>query len=237
MSKKRPGVDATIRLSKSIDPSLWMQVDGDKDGLIDDKLQEMADDLALALSDGTKACLTKADLLDIVIPWKFAVGKPRNGLLGKLRSNSDADVTKWTKVGISHVRNIKGDASDDDVSIAMGKITELKGVGPAAASAILSMVRPDLFCYMYDEVIDCFLPKRAYTLKVYMACNAKCGQIARELKGDWNPAKVARTLWVAARSSANRKDTAKDKDSPPGKKKRASNVDQPAETSKRQRRK
>ena len=234
MSKKRPGVDAAIRLSKSSDPSLWMREAAGEDGLIDPTLQERADELAVALRDGTKTCLTKSDLLDIVIPWKFAVGKSRNALLGLLRSNSDADVAKCTTAGISHIKQIKEEASDDDISTAMGKINELKGVGPAGASVILSMVRPDLFCYMYDEVIDCFLPKRTYTLKVYMTCNAACIQIARNLKGDWNPATAAKVLWVAARASANKKDSTVDK----VEKRKKSNDDEPAKTSsKRQRRK
>ena len=238
MSKKRPGVDAAIQLSKSSDPSLWMRVAEGDDGFIDQTLQERADDLAGALRDGTKTCLTKSDLLDIVIPWKFAVGKSRNALLGLLRSNSNADVAKCTSAGISRVRDIKGEASDEDISKAVGELTELKGVGPAGASVILSMVRPDLFCYMYDEVIDCFLPKRTYTLKVYMTCNEACIQIARNLKGDWNPAKVARTLWIAARASANGKNIITDKDASTGQSKRETKTDRPAtSSSKRQRRK
>jgi 3-methyladenine DNA glycosylase/8-oxoguanine DNA glycosylase len=43
---------------------------------------------------------------------------------------------------------------------ALEHLTVLKGVGPATASAILSLVRPDVYCYMYDEVIDCFENKR-----------------------------------------------------------------------------
>ena len=239
MSKKRPGVDAAIRLSKSSDPSLWMRVAEDEDGLIDQILQRRADELACSLRDGTKTCLTKSDLLDTVIPWKFSVGKSRNGLLGLLRSNTDTDVAKWTTEGIAHVKNIRGNASDDDISTAVGEITELKGVGPAGASVLLSMVRPDLFCYMYDEVIDSFLPKRTYTLKVYMTCNEACIQMARDLKGDWNPAKVARTLWVAARASANGKNTTLDKDTPSGQKNREAMDDaRPGKSSsKRQRRK
>lgn len=239
MSKKRPGVDAAIRLSQSKDPSLWMRVAGDEDGLIDNGLQLRAVELAVTLRDGSKTCLTKSELLDIVIPWKFAVGKTRNALLGLLRSNSDTDIAKCTKAGISLAKSITGEASDDDIAAAMGKITELKGVGPAGASVILSMVRPDLFCYMYDEVIDCFLPKRTYTLKVYMTCNTACIQIARDLKEDWNPAKVARTLWVAARASANGNDPTVDTNpSSPQQKKREPSVVRPEKSSsKRQRRK
>ncbi len=210
MSKKRPGVDAAIQLAKSNDVDTWSRVNEHHDSLIDSKLQDRADQLGVVMQGGRKDSLSKSDLLDTVIPWKFAVGKRRNALLGLLRSNSEADISKWTKEGMAHARTIDGDASEQDITTAVGKITELKGVGPAAASVILSLIRPDIFSYMYDEVIDCFLPKRTYTLKVYITCNAECIRIARSLGGDWTPAKVARTLWAAARVSANGIDVSSD---------------------------
>jgi len=63
---------------------------------------------------------------------------------------------------------------------------------------------------MYDEVIDTFLlSKRTYTLKVYLDINNECTRLANELNKnndsgdvggrDWTTARVARTLWIAAR--------------------------------------
>ena len=73
-------------------------------------------------------------------------------------------------------------------------------MGPATASVILSWVRPDVFCYMYDEVLDCFLPKRTYTIKAYLTCRTKCHEHAERLQ--WTPEKAARTLWTAAKAKA-----------------------------------
>ena len=84
---------------------------------------------------------------------------------------------------------------------AISELVHLKGVGPATASAVLVLVRPDVFCYMYDEVIDCFLPNRTYTMTVYMKVNMECRKIARHLEG-WTPARVAQALWIAARLHA-----------------------------------
>eukprot|EP00980_Cylindrotheca_fusiformis_P002421 scaffold575_cov104-Cylindrotheca_fusiformis.AAC.7 len=63
------------------------------------------------------------------------------------------------------------------------------------------MIRPDLFCFLYDECIDTFLPKRTYTLPVYIAVNEECTKLSQKLKG-WTPARVARALWVAARENS-----------------------------------
>lgn len=57
------------------------------------------------------------------------------------KSSSNSDKNKVTQEALEH-------------------LTVLKGVGPATASAFLCLARPDVFCYMYDEVIDCFENKR-----------------------------------------------------------------------------
>ena len=77
----------------------------------------------------------------------------------------------------------------------------LKGVGPATASAILSLTRPDVFSYMFDEAIDCF-SRRNYTLKEYVDLNDECTVIAKNLGGSWTPFRVSQCLWIAAKSLA-----------------------------------
>ena len=170
--------------------------------------------------------LTKEELLKVV-EWKFAVGKPRYALMKYLHSNSNAIVQQHTQRALSfaneipkvteqnhnHSNDDDNDNNDNDKNLkeaAMNELTQhLKGVGPATASAILTLVRPDVFCYLYDEAIDCFLPKRTYTHKVYETVNQKCTKIAKQLSSSssssnthWTTARVAKTLWVAARICA-----------------------------------
>lgn len=234
MSKRRPGVEAAIQLAKSGDVDLWSQVDGNHDDVIAkigglSKLQGRIKSLGEDLREGTKKFITKSELLEIVIPWKFAVGKPRHALLGQLRSNSESAVAEATKSGIALSQQISSRDEMDlesKIKTAVEAITELKGVGPATASVILSLVRPDIFCYMYDEVIDCFLPKRTYSLKVYMTCVTSCMELSRQLKDQWMTAKIARTLWVAAREKAMGMGTATNRKRPmPEKKKKTEKVD------------
>jgi len=115
------------------------------------------------------------------------------------------------------IGNATTDDDDDDeeeentIKDAISCISSnLQGVGPATASAILVRACPHKFCYMYDEVIDTFLlSKRTYTLKVYLDINNECTRLANELNKnndsgdvggrDWTTARVARTLWIAAR--------------------------------------
>ena len=184
-------------------------------------------------SDDDSFFLTKEELLKVV-EWKFAVGKPRYALMKYLHSNSNAIVQQHTQRALSFANEIpkvteqnhnhsNDDSNDDDddnnnnstnknlKEAAMNELTQhLKGVGPATASAILTLVRPDVFCYLYDEAIDCFLPKRTYTHKVYETVNQKCTKIAKRLSSSssssstthWTTARVAKTLWVAARICA-----------------------------------
>lgn len=204
MSKKRPGVEAAIALCKSRDENRWLAYfEGHADVIGHmSKLEAAAQELAKELQNGSKTSLSRKELLEIIIPWKFAVGKARNALLGQLRSNTDAAVRQATMSGISLAKGIVRSEAVPSKKLqeSIEAITVLRGVGPATASVILSMIRPDIFCYMYDEVIDCFLPKRTYTLKIYLECQKNCKKYGDEMK--WSPEKVARTLWIAARTKA-----------------------------------
>jgi len=246
MSKRRPGVEAGMRLLRSLDTltpstkgseaddpvlSLWEHVSKHQlheivvpkiSGLA--KMRKNRDDLLLSSSSKeVEQCVSKEELF--IIPWKFTVGKPRMALMGYLKSNSNNDVTKHTKKAIHKAMTMPDPFSSKDqyednqknklaMKECIDEITkELKGVGPATASAILSVYRPDIFCYMYDEVIDILSDsnKREYTVKVYLEINCKCIAIARKMNRitngngngngnkDWNAFLVSEALWAASR--------------------------------------
>ena len=214
MSKKRPGVEAAIRLTRSREGRLWNRVEAQFKDILSsvEELETCNDDyekLRRQLfggegEDALKDYLTKEEL-KTVIRWKFSVGKKRHALMKHLNSNSEKTVEEFSRRAIALARDIKfhedKENDDKDIKAAIEELTNLRGVGPASSSAILSMVRPDLFCYMYDEIIDCFLPKRTYTLKVYLEVNEQCRKIADSIEG-WTTSRVARALWVAARACA-----------------------------------
>ena len=109
---------------------------------------------------------------------------------------------------------------------AINHLCELNGVGPATASAILCLIKPEHFAFMDDEVIECLLPnkKRGYTLGIYMEVNGRCREIADELNlarrkkkrkrnveevttdgpssEEWTCCKVGKAIWACAIMSA-----------------------------------
>jgi hypothetical protein len=224
MSKKRPGVQAAVRLAAITDVCVWERVEAQQKE-VTSSIKNLDDLIAKCETlmggggggggssklgkkgKGKSTCISKEELLEAVVEWKFAVGKPRRALMKLLHSNSDDDVQKCSSSAIMKAQAIPSDETEklDDarttIKEALEELTELKGVGPATASAVLTLVRPDVLCYMYDEVIDCFLPKRTYTLPVYLEINRECRNIAKQLPG-WNTARVARSLWAAARICA-----------------------------------
>lgn len=248
MSKKRPGYEAAKRLSETINATnddedndetdskivqLWTDIESKLPGVLSSitnltdltsSRQQIIDNLVDAAENKNGPCkelsLSKEELFTVV-KWKFAVGKTRNALWPHFKSNPEKNVRAATKLalGKAHAK-----IADDEVTKeCITDLTTLAGVGPATASAILSMISPSGFCYMYDEVIDCFSSKRTYSLKEYLAVNFECAKIAlslsrKQLENDlrkkdvregiknpraaWTPFRVSQTLWVAARICA-----------------------------------
>jgi hypothetical protein len=219
MTKPRPGVAAAIRLAANHDTDLWKRVEDQFRGIRSDALEQAEKSLLASIGDDDDDLeeLSKNQLLDLV-KWKFAVGKPRPQNLGLLRCNTEDAVKECSRNAVQLARNIDMQASvsktgewtthgKSAIQNAMNEMTKLKGVGPATATAVLCRVRPDVFCYLYDEVIDCFEPKRDYTLNVYLRVNSRCLQLAKTLgEEEWTTARIATVLWIAARVLANKKD-------------------------------
>lgn len=210
MSKKRPGVAAAKRLSLSSDCMLWELVESQLQCATPVAVAQNGDAEFESLrskfsGDTAKRFLTKDELL-VVMQWKFRVGKRRPALLKHLHSNSEASVQTFSRAAIEKARDISSQRySELDIKRALEPLTKLNGVGPATSSAVLSMIRPDIFCFMYDECIDTFLPKRTYTMPVYLAVNKQCTRLSESLAG-WTPDRVARVLWIAARVSSSGKE-------------------------------
>ena len=155
-------------------------------------LEKHREDLKLA----EQMSLTKEQLVDVIVEWKFLMGKPRNALRPLLRSNSDAAVISASQRafatldgipktnGIAAICDIDncGSKYNSEIINAMNHLCELRGVGPATASAILCLYRPDIFVFMADEVVECLYEgKRGYTNKIYMQINDRCRDIASQL--------------------------------------------------------
>eukprot|EP00560_Eucampia_antarctica_P004356 CAMPEP_0197841474 /NCGR_PEP_ID=MMETSP1437-20131217/46202_1 /TAXON_ID=49252 ORGANISM="Eucampia antarctica, Strain CCMP1452" /NCGR_SAMPLE_ID=MMETSP1437 /ASSEMBLY_ACC=CAM_ASM_001096 /LENGTH=288 /DNA_ID=CAMNT_0043451239 /DNA_START=13 /DNA_END=877 /DNA_ORIENTATION=- len=102
-------------------------------------------------------------------------------------ANSEKQVKDSSLRAFSGIQELNKD-SHDNIKGSINSLCELKGVGPATASAILCMVRPDLISFMDDEVIECLYDgKRGYTYKIYEKVNQRCTELANALGDDWTP--------------------------------------------------
>lgn len=221
MTIPRAGVQAGINLSSLNDVRIWERVEGhfplvleadakSKKEERDIRVHEAAlQILASQVSD--KESFSKDELLQIV-DWKHAVGKNRTFNTNLVKTNAREAVVTHTRAAVALARavpqlescvNPGGSLSmyaGPAIQAAIAKLEKpLRGVGPATASAVLTLVRPDVFCFMYDEVIDCFEPKRDYKIDVYLRINARCMQLARTLGEGWTASRVAKAIWTAAR--------------------------------------
>jgi hypothetical protein len=222
MSKKRAGWQAADNLVALDDVRKWVQVEehwGETIRLVP-RLREHQS--ALEEMGSVKEFFTK-DELDKIVLWKHTVGKTRVFNVKYINANSDTNVRDNSKIAIAMAMKIqldecldengdltaKGKKSIQDAIVALTK--NLKGVGPATASAMLTIVRPDIFCYMYDEAVDCFEEKRSYTIGNYLGVNTRCLEKANSLGEGWTTNRVAKTIWTAARFLAlNEKDLTKE---------------------------
>jgi len=243
MSKKRPGVQAGVHLVEAVEVirEEWEKVESFCQVVIDDipKLKELENALHAFATTAKRSSFSKAELHQIVL-WKHTVGKNRAFNMKHIIANSDESVKEYSTKAIQLAREIDLNGLVDvnsgamnqngkkSVQAALENLTKnLKGVGPATASAMMTLVRPDIFCYLFDEVIDVFEPKRDYTLPIYLRVNSRCLQIAQKLGGEWTSGRVAKTIWMAARFLAERgKDPTKELSLVVNEKKRPAAIDE-----------
>lgn len=197
----RAGVEASVRLlSLRDDPVVWDHVAGHYKAMLAQKggkelvtMDDFCETLSTKLQD--EPSISKEDLIKI-IQWKFAKGKPRQ-YMKYIKSNTDEEVKDCSNKAFQ-------EADKGDVDAAISEMTKVKGVGAAGASAILSLYRPDLFCFMDDEVIESlYNGKRAYTKAIYMQVNEECTKLAGALGKRWTTRRVGMALWAAARICAS----------------------------------
>lgn len=103
----------------------------------------------------TERWLTLAELKE-VMRYKLARGKFRPTLPGLIASNSEDDVKSATEKAIQTLGAEDGaETSAADALAALKALTKLRGVGPATASLILSIVSPSSEGFQSDESWAC----------------------------------------------------------------------------------
>lgn len=133
-----------------------------------------------------------------VMKWKLARGKMRP-LQKVVESNSSAVVVQVSTKAIEQLTQGHWDK-------AFVQLCELRGIGTATASALLSFLDEAACPFMADEVIDAVYPgERDYTMKIYEYMRPKLIQKAHDLNElhgqdgvSWTAEAVGRALWTCA---------------------------------------
>jgi hypothetical protein len=122
--------------------------------------------------------------------WKMARGVWRAPNLVLVRSNPPSVVQEVSAAALALVPH-------PTKPIAL-LAKELKGVGPATASAVVAAVRPDVYPF-FDELVAEQVPglgKVAWTMGYYARYAEALRELAAGLGGEWTAATLERALWA-----------------------------------------
>merc|ERR1711936_615231 len=144
-------------------------------------------------SRGKESHLTHEELVQL-IKWKLARGVFRPRLKDLIQMNTPRVVMQETKKAFRAIDKRK------DIEAAVSALSNLKGVGPAMASAVLAAMAPELAPFMADECLLSMPEVEGidYTMKEYIKLVEKTKECVERLNaqgGDWTPHKVELTVW------------------------------------------
>ncbi|EGF77560.1 hypothetical protein BATDEDRAFT_91565 [Batrachochytrium dendrobatidis JAM81] len=139
-----------------------------------------------------------------IVQWKLLRGTYRPNLLNRVMSNSVESIHSAISAAQHHLLKVGSSKEDHKMILsALESLSELAGIGPATASAILSCMSSAV-PFMSDEVIGS-LPgtdpkKLKYTFKQYReileTLTAKSNALNKADTMEWSPRSVERALWT-----------------------------------------
>merc|ERR1711892_1124446 len=145
-------------------------------------------------SRGKEAHLTHEEIVQ-TIKWKLARGQFRPRLKDLIQMNTPRVVMQETKKAFRAI------SKKNDLEAAVSALSNLKGVGPAMASAVLAAGAPEIAPFMADELLLSMPEVEGidYTMKEYMKLVEKTKECVERLNaqgGSWNPHKVELAIWA-----------------------------------------
>ncbi len=175
-----PSVVAAQGVSRLIDLDRWYR-----------------EDFPTALTARTPLHLEHDELI-AVTEWKMKRGVWRARNLALVRDNDPADVA---------ARGAEAFAALPDPRRPIARLTQLAGVGPATASAILAAVRPDIFPF-FDELVAAQIPDLGpvvFTAGYYARYAEQLRARAEALNAlapGWTAHAAGQALWAASGGKA-----------------------------------
>jgi len=145
-------------------------------------------------SRGKEAHVTHEELVS-TIKWKLARGVFRPRLKDLIQMNTPRVVLQESKKAFRAI------FKRNDLEAAVGALSNLKGVGPAMASAVIAAGCPELAPFMADELLLSMGDTEGidYTMKEYMKLVAKTKACVERLNaqgGSWNCHTVELAVWT-----------------------------------------
>lgn len=145
-------------------------------------------------SRGKEAHLTHEEMVQ-TIKWKLARGVFRPRLKDLITMNTPRVVMQETKKAFRILQK------RNDLEAAIGALSNLKGVGPAMASAVLAAGAPEVAPFMADECLLSMPEVEGidYTMKEYMKLVEQTNACVERLNaqgGNWTPHKVELAVWT-----------------------------------------
>ncbi|KAM4025981.1 uncharacterized protein ACNLHF_026389 isoform 1-T3 [Anomaloglossus baeobatrachus] len=131
--------------------------------------------------------------LETLMEWKLTRGKFRPRLKQLVSGNSAGTVESCSRKAFQLL---------PDVSAAIEELCQLKGIGPATASAVLAAGAPDVAAFMADEAVESApgLTPIQYTAKHYLryleALQLKAEALNTASEEQWTPHRVELCLWT-----------------------------------------
>lgn len=184
LSKYQEALEAKAN-SKSSKPETLIKLDKWYQNELPKKIQ----------SRGKEGFFLTHDEIVQCIKWKLARGQFRPRLKDLVQMNTPRVVMQETKKAFRQL------IKRNDIESAIQAMSNLKGVGPAMASAVLAAGAPQLAPFMADECL-LSLPEIEgidYTLKEYLRLVEKTKECVDRLNSQgsgWTPHKVELAVWT-----------------------------------------
>jgi hypothetical protein len=146
------------------------------------------DELPDAIAARNPPHVTHAEIVRLA-EWKMARGVWRARNLALVRGNDARRVVKTSTDAI---------AKAPHPTAPIAALTELAGVGPATASAVMAAAHPAIYPF-FDELVAAQIPGLgavAWTHAYYGRYATALRERAAQLGHRWTPVKVERALWA-----------------------------------------
>jgi len=145
------------------------------------------------------SALQKADVVTTVA-WKLSRGTWRPRLLAFAEALQEGEVESAAAAAAAALKGAKagGAPGKPAVQAAIAALSELKGIGPATATALLTVADPSI-PFLSDEAAVGSGGEREYTIPAALRLTAALRERASALGPPWTARDIERALWSASR--------------------------------------